>query len=66
MEDTPSHLCCRAETNSVADSVINDEVVFASGEIVDANFGVVTRFDVAALPEGPVWGGALTQPARNY
>ena len=37
MEDTPSHLCCRAETNSVADSVINDEVVFASGEIADAN-----------------------------
>ncbi|KAI7366236.1 hypothetical protein KC328_g18515, partial [Hortaea werneckii] len=68
---------------SVADNVINYEVVLASGEIVNANatshqdlwlalrsgssnFGIVTRFDVAALPEGPVWGGGLTQPAQAH
>ncbi|KAI7204840.1 hypothetical protein KC316_g510 [Hortaea werneckii] len=31
-----------------------------------SNFGIVTRFDVAALPEGPVWGGGLTQPAQAH
>ncbi|KAI0596334.1 hypothetical protein F4775DRAFT_564948 [Biscogniauxia sp. FL1348] len=63
-----------ARTGMVCDSVVNFEVVLASGEIVNANkqtnpdlfkalkggslnFGIVTHFDMEALPSPRIWAG---------
>lgn len=71
------------ELGFVADSVLNFEVVLASGEIVNANkdehsdlykalkggrnnFGVVTRFDIAAIEHSQqVYGGLVIVPANK-
>ncbi|KAF2177257.1 FAD-binding domain-containing protein [Zopfia rhizophila CBS 207.26] len=64
------------ERGWVCDSVVNFQVVLASGDIVDVNatsrpdlfaglkggqnnFGIVTRFDLKAFPQGPIWGGRI-------
>lgn len=29
------------------------------------NFGIVTRFDLAAIPQGQIWGGTLVNPISS-
>lgn len=63
------------------DSVANYQIVLANGTIADAkndadlliamrgagagNFGVVTRVDMAAFEQGPIWGGMTYHPMRT-
>ncbi|KAK8008214.1 oxidoreductase [Apiospora marii] len=63
------------------DSVVNYQIVFANGTIADSkndadlllalrgagagNFGVVTRVDIAAFEQGPIWGGMTYHPTRT-
>ncbi|KAI1634838.1 hypothetical protein F4809DRAFT_616394 [Biscogniauxia mediterranea] len=71
-----------ARTGMVCDSVVNFEVVLASGEIVNANkqtnsdlfkalkggsfnFGIVTHFDMEALPSPRIWAGVTLHSAED-
>ncbi|CZR66000.1 related to 6-HYDROXY-D-NICOTINE OXIDASE [Phialocephala subalpina] len=61
------------------DTVVNHQIVLATGEIINANatsnpelwqalkggsnnFGIVTRVDLLAFPQGDFWGGLIINP----